>query len=537
VVIDDIDRLTPEETRQLFTVIKALADFPNVIYLLAFDREVAAQAISEQTGMPGERYLEKIIQVPFELPPVDRIALRAALFRGLDEIIKDTPEGLFDSAYWVNVYHDGLDKLFTVPRDVVRFLNTLAVTYLAVRGEVNPVDYIALEAIRVFAPSLYHIIRTNPEQFAGHRPVSSSSTNAAEKEAMRKEWLADVPPSFRSQAMELLERLFPKLEQSSYGADWLKSWRLALRVCHPDIFPTYFRFYVSEDAIRRSDIHAIIESAESPQALSERFISAAQYRMPDGRSKVRALLDRLLDHIETIPIHYVPTFIRVLLSDGDRLLVETDVQTMFDSSNDLYVFRLVYNLVKRLEPGDRLPILTAAFTTGNGIYSQCFFLRWLLDDVAKGKTNDLLLPVADLEMLKSTWVTKICSMRKELLDHPQLRSLLYHWRMWGASEEVQSWCQEATQSDGELFQFLERFATHISANKLGDSAVTKRLRLNPKWLEGFIDPTTISDRLSRLNEKGLVPSAAKVVVTQFFNELRILQEGKDPDSPFAFKNS
>ncbi|MFX6984223.1 P-loop NTPase fold protein, partial [Acinetobacter baumannii] len=87
------DRLTPEETLQLFTVIKALADFPNVVYLLAFDRDVAARAIEQQSGLPGERYLEKIIQVPFELPPVDRVALRAALFKRLNEILGNVPEG------------------------------------------------------------------------------------------------------------------------------------------------------------------------------------------------------------------------------------------------------------------------------------------------------------------------------------------------------------------------------------------------------------------------------------------------------------
>ncbi|WP_392476670.1 P-loop NTPase fold protein [Nostoc sp. C110] len=37
VVIDDIDRLTAEEIRQLFRVIKAVANFSNVIYLLLFD--------------------------------------------------------------------------------------------------------------------------------------------------------------------------------------------------------------------------------------------------------------------------------------------------------------------------------------------------------------------------------------------------------------------------------------------------------------------------------------------------------------------
>lgn len=87
VVIDDIDRLAPDEVRHLFTVIKALADFPYVTYLLAFDREVAASAISEQTGLPGDRYLEKIVQVPFELPRVDRTTLRQALFVRLDAVM------------------------------------------------------------------------------------------------------------------------------------------------------------------------------------------------------------------------------------------------------------------------------------------------------------------------------------------------------------------------------------------------------------------------------------------------------------------
>lgn len=535
VVIDDIDRLTPDETRQLFTVIKGLADFPHIIYLLAFDREVAAQAISVQTGMPGERYLEKIIQVPFELPPVDRTALQAALFRGLDEIIKDTPEGLFDSSYWVNVYHDGLDKLFTVPRDVVRFINTLSVTYPAVRGEVNTVDYIALEALRVFVPSLYDIIRTNPQWFAGHRSTSSGR-NETEQDALRQSWLANVPPSFRPKALELLQRIFPKLEQSIHGADWLKTWRLSLRACHPDIFPTYFRFYVPPSAIRKSEMDAIMELVRSPQALAAHFIAAAQYKMPDGRSRVRALLDRLSDYVEaSIPIHDVPAFTGLFLNDGDRLIVETDVRAMFDFGNDVLVFRLVYNLVKRLQPGDRLAVLKAAFEDGNALYSQSFFLRAILDDVAKGKTSDLLLPVTDLEVLKTIWVNKVRSMKGKLLSHPQLRSLLLVWQMWGDQEEVRSWCHEAIQSDDGLFQFLERFTYNTSANKMGDWAVTNQMRLNPKWLEDFVDTSLIATRLASLREKGLVPAEAEVNVAQFFKELKMLQEGKNPDSPFSFE--
>lgn len=31
IVIDDIDRLTPDEIREVFKVVKALADFPNIV--------------------------------------------------------------------------------------------------------------------------------------------------------------------------------------------------------------------------------------------------------------------------------------------------------------------------------------------------------------------------------------------------------------------------------------------------------------------------------------------------------------------------
>jgi predicted KAP-like P-loop ATPase len=64
VVIDDIDRLTAEEIRQMFGVVKSVANFPNTIYLLAFDRDVAERALEPlQNVQKGKEYLEKIVQV------------------------------------------------------------------------------------------------------------------------------------------------------------------------------------------------------------------------------------------------------------------------------------------------------------------------------------------------------------------------------------------------------------------------------------------------------------------------------------------
>jgi predicted KAP-like P-loop ATPase len=74
IFIDDIDRLDKSEIQSIFKLIKLSAGFKNTVYLLAFDEEKVASAISEKYGSgdleAGRSFLEKIIQVPLPLPQV-----------------------------------------------------------------------------------------------------------------------------------------------------------------------------------------------------------------------------------------------------------------------------------------------------------------------------------------------------------------------------------------------------------------------------------------------------------------------------------
>ena len=166
-IVDDLDRLTPDEIREVFRVVKALADFPNVIYLLSFDKAVVADSLGKSLAVDGSAYLEKIIQASFALPAVDSTRLQRKLFTELDALAGSLPTVQPESTYWGNVYFDGLNTFFNKPRDIVRLMNVLAVTYPPVAGEVNPVDYIALECLRIFAPHIYRTIRDNKDMFAG----------------------------------------------------------------------------------------------------------------------------------------------------------------------------------------------------------------------------------------------------------------------------------------------------------------------------------------------------------------------------------
>ena len=68
VVVDDIDRLTSDEVCLLFRMVKANADFPGVIFLLLFDRPQVVRALAEIATGQGEAFLEKIVQVSFDVP-------------------------------------------------------------------------------------------------------------------------------------------------------------------------------------------------------------------------------------------------------------------------------------------------------------------------------------------------------------------------------------------------------------------------------------------------------------------------------------
>ncbi|MBK6741836.1 MAG: hypothetical protein IPG66_02230 [Hydrogenophilales bacterium] len=71
VILDDLDRLNREEIRTVFQLIKFIDDFRHVTYLLAFDDDQVARALDEGGDeAAGRRYLAKIVQAAFRIPPL-----------------------------------------------------------------------------------------------------------------------------------------------------------------------------------------------------------------------------------------------------------------------------------------------------------------------------------------------------------------------------------------------------------------------------------------------------------------------------------
>lgn len=76
VVIDDIDRLPSEEIFEVIQIINVNADFPNLVYLLLFDRTAVERSIERPFEHRGRDFLEKIIQGSFHVPALSLDEIR-----------------------------------------------------------------------------------------------------------------------------------------------------------------------------------------------------------------------------------------------------------------------------------------------------------------------------------------------------------------------------------------------------------------------------------------------------------------------------
>ncbi len=104
IVIDDIDRLSPDEALLIFRLVKSIGSLPNVLYLLAYDRILAEGIIAERFPSEGPHYLEKIVQAAFELPEPRQSDLCQQLLERIS-VICGSPER-DDLVRFMNVFNN-----------------------------------------------------------------------------------------------------------------------------------------------------------------------------------------------------------------------------------------------------------------------------------------------------------------------------------------------------------------------------------------------------------------------------------------------
>lgn len=283
-IVDDLDRLTPDELLEVLKLVRLVGRLPNVYYLLSYDERTLLDVLRRTavTGDDEERsraYLEKIVQVRLDMPALRTTQRAKLLNEGLDKLGADV--GLLltsqDEQRLGDIYFSVLDRRLSTPRAITRFLGQIQAFYPLLHGEVDFVDFFLVNWLRTQEPGVYRMLQSYRDDLLG-RDFSNFEIqrNAGAQQRRRKRWderlrAARVQPDDLPGVIRVLSALFPEIDAAFEDVQHLAQARersTPKAISHVDYFDRYVSFGVPQEDISDADvaraISDIAETAESP---------------------------------------------------------------------------------------------------------------------------------------------------------------------------------------------------------------------------------------------------------------------------------
>lgn len=347
VTIDDLDRLPDEQIQMIFRLLKTTVNFPNLHFLLLGERHQLAKALDPVAHNEGDRYMEKIVQVPVYMPEIDSVLLKNRMQEGL-ALIADrygytiTSERLSgrDEALW----NDFLKIKLTNLRAIYRLLTVVEFKCSALsydgKLEVDLLDLLSIEYLRLYAPKTYGKLLGDLFYLThGFRRIPTAK-QGPDEETDSLDILNDSELGGRG-AYHACSHLFPKFPEavSNWSANHMpaseRKPKVALLsserpISDPSYQPLYFKLSLDEKILNRSSYETVLNEAD------ERKLEGQLLGL---ESHVRWLLfqhmlaeDTFVDKVKSLE-----SWLKALSNVSDAL---DDTNTIFRTSESRYAYRV-----------------------------------------------------------------------------------------------------------------------------------------------------------------------------------------------------
>lgn len=517
VIVDDIDRLSPDDALTIFRLVKSVGRLPNVIYLLSFDRDLAERAVSERFPSEGRSYLDKIVQTSFEVPPPPVDELRTQLLNAAVGVFGAPTER--QGVRFMNVFYDVVASRIRTPRDVVRILNDLRSTWPAVEGEVDRADFFALTAIRVNSPALFRAIRDNPDNLCGLQRREARGREAQQRydSMLGLDGLSDSDRELQRQG---LRRLFPRLD--TVWSNMIHSdddgLRRERRIASKEHFRTYFAFALPEEVLSVAEIESLIAGADDREFVRERLRRELAQKRPNGSTRASLLLDELVLRASEVPESKVATLTATLFEMADELDVESDEARGFAiGNNSLRIHWLMNRLVTdRFDEARRTEIYSAAMDSAS-LHWCCDFaercLRGFKPTEDGRERSEALVPEEVANRFGQLALTKLrqAAASGELVAHRDMSSLLFEWRRLAGDDgvEVKAWTHKSLANSAFVVAMARAIPTvgwsqGMGFDGMGDRVARRTVSVKLAVFETILDTAKFEARVTELlGEKDL----------------------------------
>lgn len=366
IVIDDIDRLNNEQIRCVFQLVTSVAKFPKTTYLLAFDKDIVVRALEDVQKGSGEEYLEKVIQIPIQIPAIWQERTEEILIHRLDSIIVDHPGLNFEHQYWQKLYPACIKPFVLTLRDINRLCNAVRFKIQGIEEDIDFTDIVSITALEIQYPAIYEWILSNKALLTGgidNNYFTSYQWKKKDWEAITTEqWkrLLEANKSSKDLQHQLekvtdaITHLFPRIGEKlelfhvRINPSNYYELRAGNHIAVSEKFDRYFEFRLNSTAISRSELKPLLAELNEDCAIE-------YLRSKKDTAEMHEILEEIRAHCPTLPKDRAVVLIRVILRSSR--FINNDNVSLLTTGNHTMAEFLLRTLFERIPEGERYAIV------------------------------------------------------------------------------------------------------------------------------------------------------------------------------------
>jgi hypothetical protein len=533
IFIEDLDRLEPEEVVAVLRLVRAVVDFPNVVFVLCYSQEIIAKNLSTALHIQrGAEFLEKIIQVSFPVPQPEAFDLRRMFRHELGLLYPDLLDGDSDCTRMMRerlaevIDSEGGRTLLT-PRHVVRAINALRFHAAPVLSDIDIPDMVWLQLVRIQSPKLNKWIEEYLIGFDARHNGAVITKESKNAELIRLdsilEEMGSASSSHDARRTALTSVLpgvdfdFEKVDGNStmvltlYGSADISMLIRAKRLGSPQHYRYYFALSAPQNSISDKEFSIFLDSAQnSPEAAVAQFTRLTTTLTNQERLASQALMDRLQGNaIQVVPENALPGILFSLADNMDAAAIKIGRGDW----GEYWIWREAEKIVEAIWP--KLSVDTRHHMAKK-IFGSGTSIGWLTDifrdeifahgiyGAREKPESEWLLSRDELDIAATKLLRRYRGLTSEDLERlPGIASLFFAWKQYEPNSlgEIQAKVAELCQDDENFLKFLQRMRSWKATNGIVS------FPLRESSLSPFMDVDQLRDRLINLSSSSGFPDA------------------------------
>lgn len=462
IFIDDLDRLDKDEIYTILKLIKLNANFSNFVFIVNLDSEQVAKAIKHRYGddvIDGKLFLEKIINIPIQLPRIEEADLkeffRNKLFQVKTNLGLKSSEKIEEEFKQIDIEFSG--NYFSSPREIIRVLNSFFIGAFAIAEEVNLRDLFWIEYLKIKNENCYSLIKNYMDisPFSMFNNIIDFNDDIESKETIngtRKKIILEF-----NNVSFAFNLLFPINDQESstlfknkLNVDLLEK---ELRINSAEHFDKYFSYHtlrkISSSKINK--IERLIkdnDSSELTLLFKDLFTDESQhYKM----------LYRIEVIIKDLKVESSRNFFYEFLVNNLGLIPESK-RDMYGLDNRIRLIELIASILNEDVENDNKNISVQLAEKLN-IYQLCHFTRKFKDDKSYKKEFEkfIVQKAQEFDTEKPFY--------EDPTNNPN-KMIMHYWRL-GNKDDFDQYIEKTIKNEDIIKLLIRNFPTFWNNSYFG----------------------------------------------------------------------